>query len=113
MTPEEEPSPSEKAAGPARPRRRSRRGGRGRRRPSPASGPAPAVSPVTSEPDETLAASESVVEEAPLPDSEIEEARREAAESRDAEQTDLRDEPPAAHRESRSERPEQIGRAHV
>jgi hypothetical protein len=105
MTPEEESSKSQGSGAPAKRPRRSHRGGRGRRRKpvQPASEAGAKIEPVRARTDaaETFEAAESAVEplleEAPSPDSAIEEARREAAEASLSEQ---RDEP--EYREERS-----------
>lgn len=119
MTPHEEPSPSGGTPAPekrARPAGRSRRGGRGRRRPGPRLDDRPAtVSPAV---DETIgmdtagepmpADLESTAAEAPLPDSPMEEARREAADASIVENREYREPREPAPREewARPERPE-------
>ena len=116
MTPHEKPSPSGESPAPgkrAHPPRRSRRGGRGRRRPGPRPGAGSAVaSPAV---DETIgpeaagapipADAESTAAEAPLPDSPIEEARREAAEAAVVESREYREPREDERREERA-RPE-------
>jgi hypothetical protein len=108
MTPEDLPSPSGPPSGPARPRaRRSRRGGRGRRRPGPprADDVPAAVPPVTDESGEVFPVNdEPMTADAPLPDSEIEEARREVAETGMVEESESREEFSAPERAPREER---------
>ncbi len=92
MTPEEEPSRADAPTSPAkRPARRSRRGGRGRRRPAaPRTDELAHQSTATDEAGEISSSREPLTADAPLPDSEIEEARREAADEPVAEEESTR-----------------------
>jgi hypothetical protein len=120
MTPDEESSQSKDSPGPVkRPRaRRSRRGGRGRSR-KPATGAASveessseATEPVRSrleEATEVFSEPEPIEADTPIPDSPMEEARREVAEAASAEPADYPEErepaPPSQRPERRDFRP--------
>lgn len=105
MTPEDKPSKSDAPASPAKrlPARRSRRGGRGRRRPTvPRADDTATPLQGASDSGEIFSPREPLTSDAPLPDSDIEEARREAADEGFEEETQSRQE----FREPREPEPE-------